>query len=99
MSTVVEEISTFLTAEKHLQLTQLEQQVVDQISMWVSLVCGIQPTASVCNSVQIQAAVFLSSGLDKASSREYIIFNSQTSVKIMNYKTNHHSLLSEFVGR
>jgi hypothetical protein len=75
MSTVVEEISTFLTAEKHLQLNQLEQQVVDQISMWVSLVCGTQATAlNLSNAVQVQTAVFLSSRLDKASSRKYFFF-------------------------
>lgn len=73
MSTVVEEISTFLTAEKHLQLNQLEQQVVDQISVWVSLVCGTQATArSPCNIVEIEISVFLSLSLDKASYRGYI---------------------------
>jgi hypothetical protein len=73
MSTVVKEISTFLTAEKHLQLNQLEQQVVDQISMWVSLACGTQATArSRCNIVEIEGAVFLPLRLDKASYRGYI---------------------------
>jgi hypothetical protein len=72
MSTVVKEISTFRTAEKHLQLNQLDQQVVDQISMWVSLVCGTQATAlNLCDVVQIQTAVFLSARIEKASSRGY----------------------------
>ena len=76
MSTVVEEISTFRAAEKHLQLNQLEQQVVDQISMWVSLVYGTQATAlNLCNVVQIQTAVFLSARLEKASSRWYFFFS------------------------
>jgi len=70
MSTVVKEISTFRAAEKHLQLNQLEQQVVDQISMWVSLVCGTQATAlNLSNVVQIQTVVFLSARFEKASSR------------------------------
>lgn len=70
MSTVIEEISTFRAAEKHLQLNQLEQQVVDQISMWVSFVRGTQTTAlNLCNVVQIRTAVFLSARLEKASSR------------------------------
>jgi alpha-D-ribose 1-methylphosphonate 5-triphosphate synthase subunit PhnH len=81
VSTVVKEISTFRTAEKHLQLKQLEQQVVDQISMWVSLVCGTQATAlNLCNVVQIQTAVFLSARLEKASCRGYISFFQLTGV-------------------
>jgi hypothetical protein len=82
MSTVVKEISTFRTAEKHLQLNQLDQQVVDQISMWVSLVCGTQPTAlNLCNVVQIQTAVFLSARLEKASSRGYIFLTHKRLLK------------------